>query len=162
MTATTLIEAYLDVQPVVYVSDEDEHVEIDVRAELRNTSEHDYVLHAATDDAHFWHVLDDNHREVLRKKDYRRRQKTQEGERHPARGHTLAAGHSAHETETLTLDPTKLKDGRVYTVRSELWGLVAEGTFAVVRAPAERRASMPEKKPLKKAPPKKAAPPKKR
>ncbi|MDX1545957.1 MAG: hypothetical protein R3247_03165 [Rhodothermales bacterium] len=162
MIATALIEAHLDVQPVVYFSDGDEHVELDVRAELRNTSDHDYVLHAATDDAHFWHVLDENHREILRKKEYQRRQKTKAGAPLPARGHTLAAGHSTHESRTLSLDATKLKEGRVYTVRSELWGLVAEGTFVAVKASAEGKASLPEKKPPKKAPPKKAAPRKKK
>ncbi len=132
MARTTLIEATIDAPPIVEVSSRVKTVSIAVRTELRNVSEQDYVLYAPDQDSqHFWHVLDANHREVLREQPRKTVKKKHAW--HPARGQTITPSHGAHETVTLKLDAAKLKDGQTYTIRSENWGQIAETTFVVIR-----------------------------
>jgi hypothetical protein len=53
---------------------------------------------------------------------------------------TIAAGHSAHETETIELPASKLKHGRQYAVRGEIFGQTAEAAFTVVAPPPKGEA----------------------
>ncbi len=133
MVRTTLIEAIKDAPPNDEVSSRVKTVSITVRTELRNVGEQDYVLYAPDQDSqHFWHVLDANHREVLREQP-RKTPKKRKHAWHPARSQTVTLSHGVHETVTLKLDAAKLKDGQTYTIRSENWGQIAETTFVVVR-----------------------------
>ncbi len=133
MVRTTLIEAIIDAPPIVEVSSRVKTVSITVRTELRNVGEQDYVLYAPDQDSqHFWHVLDANHREVLREQP-RKTVKKKKHAWHPARSQTITTSHAAHETVTLKLNAAKLKDGQTYTIRSENWGQIAETTFVVIR-----------------------------
>lgn len=144
MVRTTLIEAKIDAPPIVEVSSRVRTISIAVRTELRNVSEQDYVLFAPNQDSqHFWHVLDANHREVLREQP-RKTPKKKKHAWHPARSQTVTLSHGVHETVTLKLDAAKLNDGQTYTIRSENWGQIAETTFVVVR---------PQKRPVKKKKP---------
>ena len=148
MARTTLIEATIDAPPIVEVSSRVKTVSIAVRTELRNVSEQDYVLYAPDQDSqHFWHVLDANHREVLREQPRKTVKKKHAW--HPARGQTITPSHGAHETVTLKLDAAKLKDGQTYTIRSENWGQIAETTFVVIRhqkSPVKKRTGPVKKK----------------
>ena len=148
MARTTLIEAKIDAPPIVEVSSRAKTVSIAVRTELRNVSEQDYVLYAPDQDSqHFWHVLDANHREVLREQ--LRKTVKKKHAWHPARGQTITPTHGAHETVTPKLDAAKLKDGQTYTIRSENWGQIAETTFVVIRhqkRPVKKRTGPVKKK----------------
>lgn len=145
---TRLIAADIEVPGVVEVPAGVKTVEVAVRTGLTNVSEHDVVLHAPDEDAEiFWHVLDENHREVLREV-HRPLAKT-----HPPkpgvetfRSVTVAAGHGEHETETLVLDAPKLKNGHTYTVRAEIFGQIAEAEFVAVKVEAAAAAKKPAAK----------------
>ncbi len=155
---TRLIEARLHAPPLVEVPPRARTVSITVRTELRNVSEHDYVLHTPdADQRYFWHVLDEKHREVLR--EARRPQgggKKKKSWDQSLRGQTIAAGHSTHDTETLVLNAARLKDGHTYTIRAEIWGQIAETEFiAVRRSPPAKKKPTRRKKPAASA--KKAA-----
>ncbi len=149
MARTTLIEAKINAPPVVEVSSRVRTVSIAVGTELRNVSEQDYVLFAPNQDSqHFWHVLDANHREVLREQP-RKTNKKRKHAWHPARSQTVTLSHGVHETVTLKLDAAKLKDGQTYTIRSENWGQIAETTFVVIRhqkSPVKKRTGPVKKK----------------
>ncbi len=146
---TRLIEATVHAPSIVEVPPKARTVSITMRTELYNISERDVVLHAPSGkDQYFWHVLNENHREVLRWQPYRkgggRKKKT---DVHPIRSQTIAAGHSTHETETLVLKTARLKDGHTYTIRCEVWGQIAETEFIVVRiAPPSKRKPTSKKK----------------
>ncbi len=159
MVRTTLIEAIIYAPPIVEVSSRVKTVSITIRTELRNVGEQDYVLYAPDQDSqHFWHVLDANHREVLREQP--RKTVKKKSAWHPARSQTITLSHGVHETVTLKLDATKLKDGQTYTIRSENWGQIAETTFVVVRhqkrpvkkktGPVKKKKPTPTKKVAKK------------
>ncbi len=134
-------------------------VNIDVLAKITNTGEHDYVVGAAhPDEVHDWHVLDANHREILRPPAKRSAGAYGRGKSkvHPHVAQTLAAGHSYHDSKTLKLDTKRLKPGNTYTIRYEHFGQIAETEFTVVpghAAPARRAA---KKKTTRKAAAKKA------
>ena len=119
-----------------------------MRTKLRNVSEHDYVLHAnSEDDQHFWQMFDQNHREIWREQARKRATSRKKTDVHPMRTQTIAAGHSIHETETLSFDATRLKDGRTYILRHEIWGQVAETSFIAVRhAVGSKKKATPVKK----------------
>ena len=164
MVRTSKIEAEVHVPTVVEVPEGAETVEITVRADLRNATEDAYVLHNVGDDAHFWHVLNENQREVIRDRTKQKKHKKSD-EIYPVRTLTVPAGLSTHETVTLELDAKKLKDGKTYTVRSENWGQLAEATFVVIRPqkaeapPKKKRApkkSTTKKRTTKKSPAKKS------
>jgi hypothetical protein len=148
MASSTLIEASVDAPHIVEISPRTKTVSIAVRTELRNVSEHDYVLYAhSEDDQHFWQMLDQNHREIWREQPRKRAASRKKTDVHPVRTQTIAAGHSTHETETLIFGATKLKDGRSYTLRHEIWGQVAETSFIAVRhAAAFKKKAAPVKK----------------
>ena len=133
---TRLITARVDAPQIVEVPANSRCLAIDVRTELANESEHDVVLHAPDADQEiFWHVLDENHREVLRERSRKAGDGGQEGVE-TFRSRTIASGHSDHETATLQLDVKKLKHGHTYTVRAEVFGQIAEAEFvAVVHRP---------------------------
>lgn len=162
-----LLEAHLDIPSVVEIPPRKKSVEVAVRAGVRNVSEHDYVLHAAGDETVFWHVLELNQREVLRAVRSRKKAARGKYQEHPFQGLTVAAGHTAHQTETLTLDATRLEDGKTYTVRAQVWGQPAEASFVAVQGKAapprkKKKAAPSEKKKAAPSEKKKAAPPKKK
>ncbi len=141
------IQAEVDAPAVVTLKPRAATVSVDVLAKIHNTGDHDYVVGAThPDDVHNWHVLDANHREVLRPP--AKRAAGAYGRRkakvHPHVAQTLAAGHSYHESKTLKLDTKKLKPGNTYTIRYEYFGQIAETDFTVVpghAAPAKRKAA---------------------
>ncbi len=148
MASSTLIEASVNAPHIVEVSPRTKTVSIAVRTELRNVSEHDYVLYAhSEDDQHFWQMLDQNHREIWREQPRKRAASRKKTDVHPVRTQTIAAGHSTHETQTLCFGAARLKDGRSYTLRHEIWGQVAETSFIAVRhAVASKKKATPVKK----------------
>lgn len=153
---TRLLQAKVDVPPVVEVPQGAKTVEVRVRTELANPGELDVVLHAPTEDETvFWHVLDERHREILREKPPKRGEKRKGVEEF--RSLTVAGGHSEHETETLTLAAGKLKHGRTYVVRAEVWGQIAEAEFVAIHT-APMAALRPAAAPAKRAAAGKAAP----
>lgn len=128
-----LIEASVDVPSVIELTGKKATLEIPVRLELANTSEHDYVLHGpAGDDQSFWHVLDEDHREVTREAVPQAKRPRVACDLQIC-SLTIAAGHKDQETTTLRLDASKLEEGKTYTVRAEHWGQVGEATFVVFR-----------------------------
>lgn len=148
---TRLIEASIEVPPVVEVPKGAKTVEVAVRTELANVSEHDVVLHAPNQDQElFWHVLDERHREVLREAVKRPRRELPKDVQ-PVRSLTIAAGHSEHETEVLVLDAAKMKAGGTYTVRAEIYGQITEAEFVAIET-----VPLTPLKPAKRAPAKKA------
>jgi hypothetical protein len=132
------IEAKIDAPAVVEVPAGATEVEIAVRTELTNSSEHDIVLHAPNEDEEiFWHVLDEKHREVLREKPPKAGKKIPGVEEF--RSVTVASGHAEHETETLVLAAKKLKAGMTYVIRAEIYGQIAETEFVAIAPPKLER-----------------------
>lgn len=158
---TRLIEASIEVPPVVEVPKGAKTVEVDVRTELKNDSEHDIVLHAPDEDQElFWHVLDERHREILREAVKRPKRELPKGVQQ-VRSLTIAAGHSEHETETLVLNAAKMKGGGTYTVRAEIFGQITEAEFVAIETvpltplrPAKKagKKKAPARKPAAKKP----------
>jgi hypothetical protein len=136
---TKLITPEIHVEPHVQVPQGAKKVSLTVRTELRNDSEHDVVLHAPDRDAEiFWHVLDEQHRELLR-------ERPPKGDKMPKgvasfRSVTVASGHAEHDNETLEIDARELEDGHTYTVRAEIYGQIAEAEFVVFVAPEPEHA----------------------
>ena len=151
VTPTDTIRATVDAPAVVEIPAKGDTVEIAVRAELTNTTgDTTVVLHAPSGEHQaFWHVLDENHREV-------QRQRAAGAEGPPAgcedfRSLSVQPGHPSHHTDVLTLAVKKLKAGKSYTVRGEIFGQVAEARFITVEAPAEvAKAAKKEAKAAKK------------
>ncbi len=143
------IRAQLDAPGVVTVSPRSTVVDVDVLARIHNTGEHDYVLGAASaDDVHNWHVLDQNHKEVLRapRGSGPRARKRSATHVHPHTTQVVASGHSHNVPRTLKLDARKLKPGQTYTIRYEFWGQIAEAQFIVVPGQARTAAVKRPKK----------------
>jgi hypothetical protein len=152
---TKLITPRIEVPPTVEVPRGAKTVTLHVRTELQNDSDHDVVLHAPDEDAEiFWHVLDDEHREIVRE----RPPKSRKGRKgvETFRSLTIASGHSEHESEELELDAGKLRAGETYSVRAEIWGQVAEARFVAVETEPRPRKAAKKKASRKKAVKKKA------
>ncbi len=148
-----MLQAKLDAPQMVEVPRGRKTVSIDVRAEITNVSDSDYVVHAPSrKHEHFWHLLDEKNREVARG--------TTGGAKGDDsgqfRGQTIAAGLSIHDSHRVQLPAQKLKDGKTYTLRSEFYGQMAEVDFVAV-SPAKRAPGKGKKKAAKKAGAKKAA-----
>lgn len=160
MVVPSLIVNYrLDAQPIVEFDPGRGTTRITVRATATNTSEtEDRVLQCAS--RNFWHVLDENHREVSRES----RGGAAKGGGSRLRTETVAAGHSVHESLRVVLDNAKLVSGKAYTVRCQVWGETFETSFMAVekptRAPAKKstaRRKAPKKATARKAKPKRKA-----
>jgi hypothetical protein len=133
MASGKMIEAQVDAPAVVHIP-ASETVEIDVLCRLHNAAEHDWVVGAShPDDVHNWHVLDENHREVMRPP-LTKLQKPGKGDPHPYVSQAVGAGRSLNVPQTLTLSTKRLKPGKTYTIRYEFWGEIAEATFVAVPA----------------------------
>ena len=145
------IEAELVAPDLVTIAPRRATVDVDVLCRLHNTGDDDYVVSAPSeDDAHCWHVLDRNHRDVTRPRSRRSRPPTKGV--HPHRSRTIAGGHSRNTSKTLTLDAKKLKPGRTYTIRYEHYGHIAETQFTVLakHSPPTRKKTTRPKKATKK------------
>ncbi len=142
-----MLQAQLDAPHLVEVPRGRKTVSIDVRAEITNVSDSDYVVHAPSrNHEHFWHLLDENHREVARG--------TTGGAKgdDPGqfRGQTIGAGLSVHDSHRVELPAGKLKNGKTYTLRSEFYGQMAEAAFIAV-SPARKAPKKAGKKVAKAA-----------
>ena len=138
MIPTDLLRAEVEAPQVVHVSPKTKTVTLDVRVSLHNTSDEDYVVHTESQNkVLFWHVLDDNQREVLREEQPRGRRPTPTIDELHTR--LIPSGFSVHDTATLKLNASKLKDGQTYTIRSNHWGQQAETTFVAIHAKADAK-----------------------
>ncbi len=137
MAEKTGLEAELNVPNHIMVPSGAKTIDVDVLATLHNHDEDNCAVHVRdVDDVHFWQLLNDGHKEV---------QRAPKGER--AKGfegyttQTIASGQVFAKPQTVTLDASKLKDGRRYTMRYVLWGEhTAEASINVMRAPAPAKA----------------------
>ena len=133
-------------------------VSIDCRASLENVSEDSVVLHArCSDDRYFWNVYGEGQKEIWRE-DGPHKGATgvdADGDLLSCEGLTVAPGQGWHESTTIDLPCSKLKDGKIYTVRADSWGHSGEATFvavkAVAAAPAPKKKKAGKKKAKKKA-----------
>ncbi len=149
-----MLEAKIEAPPMVEVSGDRKTVSIDVRAEITNVSDSDYVVHApGAEHQHFWHVLDENNREIARGGAIG----AQAADSRQFLGKTIAAGLSAHDSHRLVLPTQRLKDGKTYTLRSEIFGQIAQTEFVVVRPERAAKKAAGKKKAVKKAIKKKIA-----
>jgi hypothetical protein len=131
MASGKMIEARLDAPAVVHIPAE-ETVQVDVLCRLHNAAEHDWVVGAShPDDVHNWHVLGENHREVMRPPPIKP-EKPGKDDPHPYVSQAVGAGRSLNVPQTLTLSTQRLKPGKTYTIRYEFWGEIAEATFVAV------------------------------
>ncbi len=160
-----MIRTEIEVPTTVMVPRGRKEVAVDVICKLHNDAEHSYVLGSnAGEQAHFWHVLDSQQREVQRSKPGRKDARADD--------HLVAACASTAHPERVVLEASKLKDGQTYTLRFRLRGHSAEADFTVFhepeREPAKKKtarkktakkktAKKTTKKPGKKKPAKKAS-----
>ena len=109
---TKLIDAVIDAPHIVEVSPKDKTIKIPVRCELQNNSEHDYVLHSPNEDNQsFWHVMDEDHREIHREKGAGKGGAG--SKKDDFRSLTIASGHSSHEVLVFKLKANRLRSGQV-------------------------------------------------
>jgi hypothetical protein len=128
------IRAEVQVPSFVMVPRGRQKVRLDVVALIHNDSQDHYVMGVSDPSAvHTWQILDDASREVARH---------EVGVAKKVRGVTSAycstlvpSGLSLREHETLVVDGSKLRDGRVYTVRHTHWGYTDEAQFVAVVEP---------------------------
>jgi hypothetical protein len=152
-----MIRAQLDAPDVVEIPQRRKTVPIDIRISLLNDGENDFIAHAeSADDTCIWHVLDDEFREVQREAGRGRRVREGVGvDKGVHSYHTVrvCCGDGTHDTRTLVLDASKLRDGRSYTIRGEVYGHVAEARFIAIAsaAPPRPRAKRSTAKKAKKA-----------
>ena len=147
MVQGSMIKAEIEAPAVVEIPRRRKTVSVTVRVSLMNEGEVDFVAHAEhSDDRHFWHVFDQNHRELIREPG-----KGKGGHKgvlvkngvHSYRTTTVAAGHGLNTSRELRLDATKLAEGQTYTIRSETYGHIAETTFVALAEPRPMRAKRP-------------------
>lgn len=140
------IEASVSVPPILELGAIQKEVRFEVRATVRNPGSDSFVLHApSADSVFFWQVLNAEHREIARSGAKLGGAPRAEG----FRSLTLAPEAESHETFTLLLPGSRLRDGRRYQVRIEFWGQSAEAELRVVR-PKLGRAKTPRKTVAKK------------
>ena len=134
MAEKTGLEAELNVPNHIMVPSGAKTIDVDVLAPLHNNDDGDRAVHVNDGgDEHFWHLLDDNHKEVQRSAKVEKT-KGLDG----CRTQTVKSGEGLAEPQTVTLDAGKLKDGRRYTMRYVLWGEhAAEASINITRAPAK-------------------------
>lgn len=134
MVEKTGLEAELSVPDHVLIPSRARAVKVEVLATLRNHDEVARAVHVTNSgDVHFWHLLDDRHKEVQRAPAAAKVKDLES-----ARTETIAGGQVFAEPRTVALDATKLKDGRCYTLRYVLWGEhTAEGRIHFSHAPAK-------------------------
>ncbi len=134
MVEKTGLEAELNVPDHIAVPSGAKTLDVDVLATLRNHAEDDRAVHVSDGGGvHFWQLLDERHKEVQRAPAAAKSKGLDS-----ARTETIAAGHVFAEPQTLSLDATKLKEGRCYTLRYVLWGEhTAEGRIHFSHAPAK-------------------------
>lgn len=131
MAEKTGLEAELNVPNHILVPSGAKTIDVDVLATLHNYDEDARVVHVNNaDEAHFWQLLDDDHKEVQRSAKGAKAEGL-EG----ARAHTVKSGEGLAEPRTISLNASKLKDGQRYTLRYVLWGEhAAEASINVTRA----------------------------
>ncbi len=136
MAEKTGLEAELNVPNHILVPSGAKTIDVDVLATLHNHDEDDCAVHVNdADDAHFWQLLDDGHKEVQRAP---KSKKAKGFEGYTTQ--TIPSGQVFAEPRTVTLDASKLKDGRRYTMRYVLWGEhAAEASINITRAPAKAK-----------------------
>ena len=136
MAEKTGLEAELNVPNHIMVPSGAKTIDVDVLATLNNHDEDDCAVHVNDgDDAHFWQLLDENHKEVQRSA----KGATAKG-LEGCRTQTVKSGEGLSEPQTVTLDASKLKSDRRYTMRYVLWGEhAAEAPINITRpaAPAK-------------------------
>lgn len=133
MVEKTGLEAELNLPDHIAVPSGAKTLDVDVLATLRNHDEDDRAVHVSNGDVHFWQLLNERHKEVQRAPAAAKSKGLDS-----ARTETIAAGHVFAEPHTLSLDATKLKEGRCYTLRYVLWGEhTAEGRIHFSHAPAK-------------------------
>lgn len=144
-----MIRTEIEVPTTVMVPRGRKEVAVDVICKLHNDAEHSYVLGSnAGEQAHFWHVLDSQQREVQRSKPGRKDARADD--------HLVAACASTAHPERVVLEASKLKDGQTYTLRFRLRGHSAEADFTVFHEP-EREQPAKKKTARKKTAKKKTA-----
>lgn len=143
-----MLEAKVEAPHMVEVPSGRQTVLIDVRTEITNVSDFDYVVHAPTKKhEHFWQILDENNREIARGKAADPGGAGKSAGTEDFFSETIAAGLSIHDSHRVELPTQRLKDGRTYIIRSEVFGQSAEAEFVAVRP----QRSAPKKKPKKTA-----------
>ncbi len=136
MAEKTGLEAELSVPNHIMVPSGAKTIDVDVLATIYNHDEDDRAVHVPdAGDVHFWQLLDDGHKEV---------QRAPKGKKAKGfEGYTtqmIPGGQVFAEPRTVTLDASKLEDGRRYTMRYVLWGEhVAEASINVTRAPTAKQ-----------------------
>lgn len=133
------IEARIDAPDVVEIKPGQKTVRLVIRTTLLNTSDETFVLHSPSrDHEHFWHVFDEDGREIDRE-----RGRGKGGEKPPDkplkfRSLTLAPGQECHETRKVRIDAASLLEGPSRCLlRGEIWGQSAEAEFHTVVRPAK-------------------------
>lgn len=155
------ISAEIEAPEIVEIQKNRKTAGITVRISLHNSGDSDFVAHARNqyDELH-WHVIDQESREVQRKLD-----KGKAGDRGVTtsrgvdsyRTVRVPSGQATHTTQKLTLETDELEPGAIYTIRGEIFGHVAESTFAVVERRPRPAAKKTAKKKTAKKPAKKSA-----
>jgi hypothetical protein len=149
------IQASVDVDPLIEVRKDRAQVKTAVRLTLSNPTADDVVLHSAGKGMEiFWHVLDDEDREVARSKPVAAA--TDVGR--ASKSLTVPGGGEWHDTVTLSLPAPAFEGGRRYQLRARFWGQVSEADFFVVESIPLTKLKPAKASAAKKAAPKKAAP----
>ena len=133
MPEKTGLETELNLPDHVLMPSGAKTLDVDVLVALRNHDEDDRVVHVPDGGVHFWQLLNERHKEVQRSPAAAKVKGLES-----ARTETICTGHVFAEPHTLSLDATKLKEGRCYTLRYVLWGEhTAEGRIHFSHAPAK-------------------------
>ncbi len=144
---TNRIRAEIEVEPLVVISSRRKTLPIEVLATLHNDGEEHYVVGThEPHSAHLLQVLDENAQEIARS-DLACGSSVKAATQTFATA-TVPGGHGLREVETISIDVSKLADGKRYIVRHTHWGHTAEASFVAVHEPAKKGDG---KKPAKKA-----------
>lgn len=140
MLSANLVSANVEAPQFVEFSSGD--VTFPVRCELLNKAAEDVVAFAGPSDAIlFWHVLNDQNREIARKPP---------ADMGDSIGVTVATAHPSHDAFEVSVPASKLKDGKIYTLRVVTHGVGAETKFTAVKmagaaAPARKKKAAKKK-----------------
>ena len=141
MVEKTGLEAELSVANLIAkTGSRGSKIDLDVLVTLRNHDAFSRVVHVADSDSmHFWQLLDDDHKEVLRGRPTTASTKTK-CKVHPSFTETIPREHPLYSTHKVRIDLNKLKYGESYTFRWVLWDQYpAEQTIHVPAKPSRTK-----------------------
>lgn len=130
------IVAAVDMPDVIFLPEKGDSVEVTLLLELRNPFERGFVVSVPKEsDIHFWQILDQTQREVLRGPAQMPSTAAAVTGEIPVCSKLVPGRFDYAQSQTIELNTGKLKNDRAYTLRYLFWGWAATADFTAAAMP---------------------------